>query len=138
MQREILAPVFIALILALILTGGSADASDKRQKQLENMLKRLDPATRLEQVCDVAAMSFIGRDHKEFRIDRSVVSALSEPKVKGNTLTGKGGAFRSRGKWYQYSFTCQATPERLRVLSFQYKIGDEIPEAQWSQHGLYQ
>lgn len=134
MQRVILASIFIVAIMA----GGHVEASDRRQKQLENMLKRLDPATRLEQVCDVAAMSFIGRDHKEFRIDRSVVSALAEPSVKGNTLTGKGGAFRSRGKWYQYSFTCQATPERLRVLSFQYKVGDEIPEARWSQHGLYQ
>ncbi len=102
------------------------------------MLKRLDPVTRLEQVCDAEAMKQIGRDHREFRIDRSVVSAIVEPRVKGDTLSGKGAAFRSRGKWYQYSFTCQAAPDRLRVISFEYKLGDEIPEAQWSQHGLYQ
>ena len=102
------------------------------------MLKRLDPATRLEQVCDAAAMKQIARDHREFRIDRSVVSAIVEPRVKGDTLSGKGAAFRSKGKWYQYSFTCQATPDRLRVLSFEYKLGDEIPETQWSKHGLYQ
>jgi hypothetical protein len=24
------------------------------------------------------------------------------------------------------------------VLSFEYKLGDEIPEQQWSKHGLYQ
>lgn len=134
MQRIVLASALAALILA----SGSADASDKRQKQLENMLKRLDPSTRLEQLCDATAMSTISREHREFRVDRSVASALEEPRVKGHTLTGKGGAFRSKGKWYQYSFTCEANAERLRVLSFQYTLGDEIPEAQWSLHGLYQ
>lgn len=130
--------VVASVLFALILSGGSATASDKRQKHLESMLKRLDPATRLEQVCDVEAMKQINRDHREFKIDRSVVSALAEPSVRGDTLIGKGAAFRSKGKWYRYAFTCQAAPDRLRVLSFEYKLGDEIPEAQWSQHGLYQ
>lgn len=130
--------VFASALVALVLISGAVSASERRQKQLENQLKRLDPATRLEQVCDAAAMTYIARDHKEFRIDRSVVSALAEPRVKDHTLSGKGAAFRSKGKWYQYAFTCQATPDRLRVLSFEYKLGDEIPEAQWSQHGLYQ
>lgn len=134
MHRAVIASACVVLMAA----STAADASDRRQKQLENQLKRLDPATRLEQVCDAAAMQYIAREHRQFRIDRSVVSALAEPKVKGDTLSGKGGAFRSKGKWYQYSFTCQAAPERLRVISFQYKIGDEIPEAQWSQYGLYQ
>ncbi len=136
MVREVVASLFVALVLA----GGSAPASaqDKNQKRLENMLKRLDPATRLEQVCDAAAMQHISRDNRQFRVDRSVVSALAEPRTKGDTLSGQGAAFRSKGKWYQYSFTCHATPDRLRVLSFEYKLGAEIPEAQWSQHGLYQ
>ncbi len=134
MLRAVVASVFVALLLP----GGSAAASDKRQKQLEHMLKRLDPATRLEQLCDAEAMKQIAQDHREFRVDRSVVSALAEPRVKGNTLVGNGAAFRSKGKWYQYAFTCHATPDRLRVISFEYKLGDEIPETQWSKHGLYQ
>lgn len=133
-MRSVVASLFVALILF----SGPAAASDKRQKNLENILKRMDPATRLEQVCDAAAMQVIARDHREFRIDRSVVSALEEPRAKGDTLSGKGAAFRSKGKWYQYSFTCNASPDRLRVISFEYKIGEEIPEARWSQHGLYQ
>ncbi len=133
-MRAVVASVFVVLLLL----SGSASASDKRQKHLENMLKRLDPATRLEQVCDVEAMKQINRDNRAFRIDRSVVSALSEPHVRGDTLSGAGGAFRSKGKWFQYSFTCKTTPDRLRVISFEYKVGDEIPQAQWSQHGLYQ
>jgi len=134
MVRTVVASVLVALVLC----GGSAAASDRRQKQLENLLKRLDPATRLEQVCDAEAMKQINLEHREFRIDRSVASAITEPRVKGDTLSGTGAAFRSRGKWYRYSFTCTAEPGRLRVISFEYKLGDEIPEAQWSQHGLYQ
>lgn len=133
-MSRVVASVFVALFLF----GGSASASDKRQKHLESMLKRLDPATRLEQVCDAEAMKRIARDHKEFRVDRSVASAVSEPRAKGDTLIGKGAAFRSKGKWYQYAFTCQAAPDRLRVISFEYKLGGEIPETQWSKHGLYQ
>lgn len=133
-MRAVVASVFVLLVL----TSASASASDKRQKQLETMLKRLDPATRLEQVCDAEAMKRINRDNRALRIDRSVVSALSEPRVREDTLSGSGGAFRSKGKWYQYAFTCKATPDRLRVISFEYSIGEEIPQAQWSLYGLYQ
>jgi len=115
-----------------------AAASDRRQKQLEFQLKRLDPQTRLEQLCDVEAMKRIGKENREFRVDRSVISALEEPRIKGDTISGKGAAFRSKGKWYRYAFTCEAAPDRMRVLSFEYKLGDEIPETQWAKHGLYQ
>jgi hypothetical protein len=129
----------VAFALALVvLAVSSAGASDRRQKQLEYQLKKLDPQTRLEQVCDVEAMKRIAKENREFRIDRSVISAIEEPEIKGDTITGKGAAFRSKGKWYRYAFTCEATPDRMRVLSFEYKLGDEIPEQQWSKHGLYQ
>jgi hypothetical protein len=130
--------VLVASAFLLLTVCAPSLAQDKNQKRLEGILKRMDPSTRLEQLCDVEAMKRIAGDNREFRIDRSVVSALEEPRVKGDMLTGKGAAFRSKGKWYRYSFTCQATPDRLRVLAFEYQLGDEIPETQWSKHGLYQ
>lgn len=130
--------VLVASVLWLAVSAAPSVAQDRQQKHLEHMLKRLDPATRLEQVCDAEAMKQIARENREFRIDRSVVGALEEPRVKGDTLIGKGGAFRSKGKWYRFAFTCHAAPGRLRVLSFEYKLGGEIPETQWSKHGLYQ
>jgi len=130
--------VFVASALWLAVSAAPSIAQDKNQKHLEGILKRMDPATRLEQVCDAEAMRRIARDNREFRIDRSVVSALLDPQAKGDVLIGKGGAFRSKGKWYQFTFTCQASPDRLRVLSFEYQLGEEIPETQWSKHGLYQ
>lgn len=130
--------VVLALAIAAIAVS-PALGKDRRQKQLEHALKQLDPATRLEQLCDAEAMKRIGKEHKKvYRPDRSILSALSEPKIKGDTISGDGGAFRSKKKWYRYSFTCKATQDRLHVTDFTYKIGDEIPETQWARHGLYQ
>lgn len=130
--------VMLALAVAAVAIS-PALGKDRRQKQLEYALKRLDPATRLEQLCDAEAMKRIGKDFRQvYRPDRSILSALSEPKIKGDMISGEGGAFRSKKKWYRYSFTCKATEDRLHVTDFSYKIGDEIPETQWSRHGLYQ
>lgn len=84
--------VLVASVLLVAVSATSSFARDINQKRLENALKRLDPSTRLEQVCDAAAMSRIQKENKGFRVDRSVVSALQEPQAKGDTLTGKGGA----------------------------------------------
>jgi hypothetical protein len=101
------------------------------------MLQRIDPSERLEQVCEYAALTRIGRDKNRYRPDRVVIQAISPPKVKGDKMSGSGAALRSKGKWYQFDFTCQAAPDRLKVLSFSYDVGDEIPEEQWDKLGLW-
>lgn len=126
------------VLAAILLVCSPAVAKSKKDRNLDAALKRLDPSTRQEQVCDLEAMRRIGRENKIYRPDRSVIGAVSELKVKGDIIEGEGGAFRSKGAWYRFSFTCKTSEDRLRVLSFQYEIGDEIPEAQWQQHGLYQ
>lgn len=100
-------------------------------------LKRLDPATRLEQVCDLEAMRQIARDSNPYRPDRAKSDVISPPRHLGDTLKGSGGAFRSKGKWYAFSFTCKGSPDHLKVLSFGYKIGPLIPEAKWASYGLW-
>ena len=109
-------------------------ASDKRTAA---MLRGLDPATRFEQACDIEAMSRIGKDTAPFHPDRAVIAAVSDTKVTGDTMEGSGGAFRSGGKWYQFSFTCRATPDRMKVVSFSYKVGTLIPEGKWEEYGLW-
>lgn len=81
-------------------------------------------------------MNRISRD-KQFQPDRAKSDVISHPQHSGNTLTAGGGAFREKGKWYHFSFVCKATPDHLRVLSFSYKIGDQIPEEKWSSLGLW-
>lgn len=100
-------------------------------------LKRLDPQTRLEQVCDLEAMSRIDRDASPHHPDRAKTDVLSHPRHSGDTVTGSGGAFRSKGKWYAFSFTCKGSRDHMTVLSFSYRIGEPIPESKWASLGLW-
>lgn len=108
------------------------------QSLKDKFLEKLDDTTRLEQVCSLEAMQRMRRDKTPFRPDRAVIHAVSEPKRNGDTLAGEGGAFRSKRKWYQFSFVCKAEPGHLKVAEFSYKLGDEIPADKWEGYGLYE
>jgi hypothetical protein len=124
----------VALTLALLFSGtAAASAVDSR---VERMLQQLDPDARFEQICDLEAARRISED-KSYRPERAVVSALGEPKVANATMTGSGGAFKSKGQWYQFSFTCRTSPDHMQVLSFSYRIGEPIPPEQWEKSGLW-
>jgi hypothetical protein len=114
--------------------SASSLAADSRTAA---MLRGLDPTTRFEQACDIEAMNRIGKDGAPFHPDRAVIDAVSGTKVSADTMEGAGGAFRSGGKWYQFSFTCHTTPDRMKVLFFSYKVGTLIPEGKWEAYGLW-
>jgi hypothetical protein len=120
-------------IAVLLLTSLPAQA----QLRDDNILEKLDESTRLEQVCSLEAMLRMKRDKSSHRPDRAIIHAISEPKRVGDTLQGEGAAFRSRRKWYRFSFTCKAEPGLMKVMEFSYRLGDEIPEDKWEQYGLY-
>lgn len=100
-------------------------------------LRRLDLEMRLEQVCDLEAMERIGRETSLYRPDRAKSDVISHPQHLGDILSASGAAFRSRGRWYALSFVCKASADHLKVLTFDYKIGDAIPEAEWADYGLW-
>lgn len=125
-----------AVLLAVVAVTPAA-AVDKKATKFAEGLKKLDLETRLEQICDYEAMRRIGRDGKEFRPDRSQSNAVSEPKHEGSMLIANGAAFRSKGQWYQFSFTCKGAPDHLSVVSFAYQIGEPIPEGKWEEYGLW-
>jgi hypothetical protein len=100
-------------------------------------LGRLDAATRLEQICDYEAMDRISHGSGGFRPDRAKSDVVMAPEHLGDVLVGKGGAFRSAGHWYQFSFKCRASPDHLKVLSFDYHVGSIIPESKWNTYGLW-
>jgi len=120
-----------ALAFALTVTGALAADS------FEKSLARLDPSARLDQVCDLAAMKAIAKDPNRYRPDRAIGNALVSTRIDQDTVEAKGAAFRSRGKWYQFSFTCETSPDHMKVLSFNYRIGDAIPEEKWESYGLW-
>jgi hypothetical protein len=125
------------LATALLLSLAAPNAAFASAK-LERTLKLLMPADRMAQLCDATAMARIRKDLAKFRPDRAVANATVDVVIAGNSLEAQGGAFRSRGKWYSLSYTCVTNDEHLKVLSFEYKVGDEIPEEKWAGYGLWQ
>src|SRR5436305_4701186 len=104
-RRELATLQRVALALAVFVVCGGAQANDSR---VERMLQQLDPDARFEQVCDLEAMKYISKD-KSYQPERTIVSALAVPNVSGSTMSGSGGAFLSKGKWYQFSFRCETS-----------------------------
>jgi hypothetical protein len=120
-----------AFTLALVTSAGAADS------RFLASLSKLDPQTRLEQVCDLAAVNQIGRKENLRKPDRAKANVITAPRVRGDTIDGTGGAFRSGGKWYAFSFTCKGSPDHMQVLSFTYRVGALIPKAKWPEYGLW-
>ena len=124
----------LALVAATLVATAAAGADGR----FERSLKMLAPAERLEQLCDYTAMMRIREQNKDYRPDRAVANAMTEPVASSDTLEVTGGAFRSRKKWYALSYRCTATADHLTVIAFRFTIGEEIPEAKWASFGLWQ
>ena len=86
----------------------------------------LAPSERLEQLCDYTAMAQIRKDGRHFRPDRAVASATADAHSHKDTIEAKGGAFRSRGKWYALSFVCDgdARPHDGAEVPLHHRGGD--------------
>ncbi|HEY1310465.1 MAG TPA: DUF930 domain-containing protein [Pseudolabrys sp.] len=108
------------------------------ENRLDRSLQMLAPAERLEQLCDFTAMARIRKESSAFRPDRAVANATAEPVIVNDTIEARGAAFRSGGKWYALAFACTASPDHMTVVTFNYTIGAEIPEAKWVSDNLWQ
>jgi Domain of Unknown Function (DUF930) len=125
-----------ALAIGLIfLVGASAAAAESG---FQRSLRRLSPGERLVQICDYAAMQHIRKEHRQYRPDRAIADARSRVYINKNTVEAKGGAFRSRRKWYALSYTCTGSSDAMKVRSFAYKVGPEIPQSKWALYSLWE
>lgn len=124
----------IAIGLVILVGVGVARA----ESSFERSLRRLSPGERIVQLCDYTAMQRIRTDHRQYRPDRAVADARSRVYINKNTVEAKGGAFRSRHKWYALSYTCTASPDNMQVRSFKYKVGAEIPQSKWAIYSLWE
>lgn len=100
-------------------------------------LEELSPSERMEQRCDVEAMSRIGKQNKEFHPDKVIAYTFAKTKGADNTLSAPGAVFRSKGAWYHLQYTCVTANDHLDVTSFTFKIGEEVPKSAWSKYYLY-
>ncbi len=127
------------LVLSVAFGTSSALAAHAAgpDEKFEQSLLKLDPSARLEQLCDYTAMKQIRADNKTYRPDRAIANAMAEPQVTQDTVEAKAGAFRIGKKWYTLTYHCAATPDHLKVVSFKYAVGAEIPVTKWAAYGLW-
>lgn len=126
------------LAVAILLVSVSAAAAASTDAGIMRSLKRLEPIDRLEQLCDYTAMLHIRKHAHGYRPDRAIADAVADPKIGANSIEASGGAFRSRGHWYEMTYSCTTSPDHLNVLSFKLSIGKEIPASKWAAYGLWQ
>lgn len=132
MYRLVLAAIFLNLSSCCCLA-----ANAQGDPRFYASLRRLDPATRLDQICDYEAMLRIDRDSNPFHPDRAKAEVISTPLRTSNSIVTEGGAFRSNGRWYSLSYTCRTAPDKMKVIYFSYHIGGLIPEADWPKLDLW-
>jgi hypothetical protein len=112
----------------LALAHAATILSDDLDGQVRKSLATMALDTRFEQICDVEALEQIARADDALRPERAVAYATAEVKVSGDTMIADGAAFLSGGRWYRLSFRCQTTPDRLKVLSFDFATGGPVTD----------
>jgi Domain of Unknown Function (DUF930) len=121
------------ILLASILLGTPAGA----QTGLDKRMQALEPHTRMIQLCNLSGLETFAKDKKVARVDRVRIDALAQPTVESNIARGAGGAVRTGGHWYKFSYRCVLTSDRMRATHFSYVLEREIPKAQWEKFNLF-
>jgi hypothetical protein len=127
---------FLLAAIALANLSLAAGAAQARQRSIEDQLMRLSPEARLEQRCNNRATGLLARERKLKAPDEVVAYAFSDTAAKGAFLNAPGAAIRDRGEWYRLSYKCQATPDGLGIVTFEYKLGEKVPRSDWAEHNL--
>ena len=105
-----------------ILSGGALD------RVASASLKTLADDARFEQLCGIEAMEQIAQGDGGFNPERTIAYATTDTRLEDDTLTAEGAAFLSAGHWYHLAFKCRATPDRRKVLSFDFATGEQFPD----------
>lgn len=123
-----------AMITARTLHSESVLANP-RSRGAREALKTLEASERIEQLCNLEAMSQIHAWKAEFEPDRVVAYAMAGTKLTKTALEAEGAAFRSRKQWYGLRFRCEMAANG-KVAGFQFRVGEAIPRSEWAAHDL--
>jgi len=124
-------------ILALMLILPAATPAMALNARVAGELQKLEPEEELEQRCDIEALNRISAADNGMFADKVIAYTFAPPAVEGTSIDAKGAAFRAGGHWYRLSYHCVTDPTELDVKAFSFKIGAEIPRAQWDRLYLY-
>jgi hypothetical protein len=122
-------------IVVAIASSAPAQAADKR---LQRSLEKLEPGTRMMEVCDMEAARRISQQKGYSGVDRVVSDARETAVTSGEQVTASGAAFRRGGRWYGLKYTCTLAPGHTATKALKFTIGREIPHANWEEYGLWE
>jgi Domain of Unknown Function (DUF930) len=114
----------------------SQELAEPRNRKVAESLKRLEPQTRLQQVCDLEAVLQINRQYDQYAVDFVVAYATQAVVRKGDAIIANGAAFHANGQWYKLAFECQMSVNHRDVAHLKFKVGDAIPGDQWADLNL--
>lgn len=114
----------------------SQELADPRNRKTVETLKRLEPQTRSQQLCDFETILQINRQFNEYAVDFVIAYATEAVVRKGDAVIARGAAFHSNGRWYNLAFECQLSANQRDVAHLKFKLGDPIPGDQWADLNL--
>ncbi|MGO6966561.1 DUF930 domain-containing protein [Rhizobium leguminosarum] len=110
--------------------------ADPRSRRAREALRGLAGSERNLQLCDLEALEQVRRAQPAMAPDALAPYAMAAEKVSGNSVEVKGGAFRSKRKWYNIQFKCELDAGSGKIVSFAFLVGDAIPRDEWQEHNL--
>lgn len=107
--------------------------ADPRVKQA---MGQLPVKKRILQLCSIEALEQIRHQRPKDFPDMLVPFGPSGGFIGKEQIDASGGAYRSKGNWYDVNFKCKVDLETIEVVSFSYAIGDIVPEMAWKSRKL--
>jgi hypothetical protein len=123
--------------LALFLLAASGPTVSYADANMDRVFKELEPEERAHQACNLRGIDAVRKVAHLKGVDRITPSIFNPAKFKDNIVTAKGGAVRAHDHWYHLDFTCAVTADQMKATSFDFKLGEEIPQDKWEDFGLW-
>jgi uncharacterized protein DUF930 len=128
-------------VFALLLAGAGGAAclsnSVMADASMDRVFQELEPEERAHQACNLRGIDAVRKGTHLKGVDRVKTSILKPAIFKDNVVIASGGAVRAKNHWYHLNFTCAVTGDQMKATTFDFKLGDEIPEATWEELGLW-
>ncbi|MDP9633484.1 UNVERIFIED_ORG: DNA polymerase III gamma/tau subunit [Ensifer adhaerens] len=107
--------------------------ADPRVKQA---MGQLPVKKRILQLCNIEALEQIRHQRPDDFPDILVPFGPSGGFIGKEQIDASGGAYRSKGNWYDVDFKCKVDLETVEVTSFSFAIGNIVPKTAWKSRRL--
>nr|WP_274706782.1 DUF930 domain-containing protein [Allorhizobium sonneratiae] len=99
-------------------------------------LGHLPVEQRIVQMCSIETLEQIRHTMPGSYPDLLVPFSTTGGRISGHVLDASGGAFRSRGQWYDISYRCESDAKVTTILSYRFQIGEPVPRGEWAARKL--